>query len=68
MSVITWEFPKELCETDFALAYGLEGGARLESVFYDEMAEAIIVQFDVESEDVNKIPDSDSTGTLISID
>jgi hypothetical protein len=67
MSVIVWEYPKELYETDFALTYALGGGARLLSVDYDELAEAVIVEFEVDSGDVDKIPDSDHTGTLLSI-
>ena len=68
MSVITWEYPKELYESDFALTYALEGGAKLLSVDYDYTADAVIIEFEVESEDVDKIPDSDHTGTLLSVD
>ena len=67
MSIVTWEYPKELYEADFAISYGLEGGARLMSVDYDYTAEAVICEFEVESEDVNKIPDHDRTGTLLNI-
>ena len=67
MSIVTWEYPKELFEIDFAFAHKLEGGARILSVDYDERAEAIVVEFDVESEDVGRIPDSDINGTLLNI-
>ena len=67
MSVVVWEYPKEMYETDFALSYSIEGGVKLLSVDYDELAEAVIVEFEVSQEDVSKIPDSDHTGTLLSI-
>ena len=67
MSVITWEYPKEMYEVDFATAYALAGGVRLLSVDYDHLAEAVIVEFEVEPEDVERIPDSDHTGTLLNI-
>ena len=68
MSVITWEVPRELYESDFSISYALEGGAKLLSAEYDYTAEAVIIEFEVEADDVDKIPDSDHTGTLLSID
>jgi len=62
---IQWEKTLEAIESDFVYDHRLEGDVELVDVEYDPSAEVVVFTFDVDQEDVERIPDSDSTGTLI---
>jgi hypothetical protein len=64
--MIEWEMPLSVLEDNFKLDHGLEGEVDILRVDYDPSAEAIIIYFDIE--DIERVPESDTDGTLLSLE
>jgi hypothetical protein len=63
--LIEWEVPLDKIEADFKYDHRLEAEIEISYVEYDPLAEAVILHINVEQDDLERIPESDSTGSLI---
>ncbi len=63
--MVNWEIPLDKLETDFRFDHRLEGDVEISYVEYDSMAECVVLHINVELDDLERIPESDSTGSMI---
>lgn len=63
--LIQWEIPTTTIESNFRFEHRLEEDVRVVDVEYDPSAEVVVLTLDVDPEDIERIPESDATGTMI---
>ena len=68
MMIVSWEYPLEVIEDWFRENHSIQGEVIAAHAEYDHVGEAIIVRFDIDPEDAERLPDSDTDGTLLSIE
>ena len=66
--LVTWEIPIESIEANFKFDHRLEGEVRVDHAEYDSLSQAIVIEFDLEPEDAERVPESDTDGHMIRID
>ena len=63
--MLEWEIPLSKLEDDFRFDHRLEGDVEVSYAEYDSVAECIVLHIDLELDDIERIPESDSTGSMI---
>jgi len=64
--LVYWEIPLSVIADNFKYDHKLEGEVVAIGSDYDAVGEAILIEFEIDPEDFERIPESDTDGNMIS--